>query len=178
MELDFKEVYARAQAGDIGGDEKSAMLESAARGEARPVSVKQVPPPGQVVYYIKFCCRVKIGTTAMLEARLAELPHDALLATEPGDRTLEQKRHKQFADSRITGEWFTYTPALEAHVLAVRKGLATDPARRFVTTDAAMLYTGKSRHTLYRWATEGKVTRYQRDGKRMWDALELPPEKP
>lgn len=79
-------------------------------------------PDGQVVYYVRFCCRVKIGTTANLDNRLQAIPHDELLATESGDRRMEYHRHYQFAPSRTVGEWFDVTPELFRHLLDLRGG--------------------------------------------------------
>jgi len=69
-----------------------------------------------VVYYLRFGDRVKIGTTRNLRLRLASLPHDDLLATEPGDYHVEHQRHVQFRAARIKGEWFHAEPALLAHI--------------------------------------------------------------
>ncbi|KXK63367.1 hypothetical protein AWW66_03375 [Micromonospora rosaria] len=76
-----------------------------------------VPPPDRpVVYYIAFADRVKIGHSRALRTRLDNLPHDEVLAVEPGQRDLEQMRHRQFADQRITGEWFRHDAALRSHI--------------------------------------------------------------
>lgn len=72
-----------------------------------------------VVYYVRFADRVKIGTTTDLKQRLATVPHDELLATEPGDRTLEAERHHQFREYRITREWFRYAGRLRDHITAL-----------------------------------------------------------
>lgn len=78
-------------------------------------------PRGSVIYYVLFASRVKIGTTVNLPRRLAELPHDELLATEPGGYALEAQRHAEFAALRIgRTEWFHAGPALVAHVAALR----------------------------------------------------------
>jgi hypothetical protein len=53
-----------------------------------------------VVYYLRAGDRIKIGTSANPRARLAQLSFDDLLAFERGNRTLEQRRHAQFAESR------------------------------------------------------------------------------
>lgn len=78
--------------------------------------------PASVVYYLRFSDRIKIGTTRNLKARLVGIPHDEVLATEPGDRTLEQERHRQFAHLRLTrrGEWFRAGPDLIDHTKALR----------------------------------------------------------
>lgn len=69
-----------------------------------------------VVYYIRFAGRVKIGTTTCLASRLRALPVDELLATEPGGVAVERCRHRQFADVRVVGEWFTFSAALREHI--------------------------------------------------------------
>ncbi|MEV6432591.1 GIY-YIG nuclease family protein [Nocardia sp. NPDC051463] len=74
----------------------------------------------EVVYYIRFGDRVKIGTTKNLEKRLIAIPHDEVLATEPGGLYVEQQRHKQFAHIRVHHEWFDLTPELSEHISAVR----------------------------------------------------------
>lgn len=74
-----------------------------------------------VVYYIRFRDRIKIGTTKSLQMRLANLPHDELLAVEPGDRGVERARHQQFAESRIQGEWFEASRHLLQHTTHIRE---------------------------------------------------------
>lgn len=77
--------------------------------------------PGQVVYYLRFGDRIKIGTTTDLPQRLQALPHDELLAIEPGGMTLERTRHLQFADLRVTREWFEAAPVLFSHAHELRE---------------------------------------------------------
>lgn len=64
------------------------------------------------VYYIRIGERIKIGYSADVKRRMrAYPPGSELLATEPGDRALERKRHQQFAGSLADGrEWFRPTP--------------------------------------------------------------------
>jgi hypothetical protein len=76
-----------------------------------------------VVYYLRWRDRIKIGTSANPRGRLAQLRHDELLAFERGDRTLEQRRHREFATSRLGGEWFAADDALIAHVAQVAAGV-------------------------------------------------------
>jgi hypothetical protein len=76
-----------------------------------------------VVYYLRWRDRIKIGTSANPRGRLAQLRHDKLLAFERGDRTLEQRRHREFAASRLGGEWFAADDALLAHVAQVTAGV-------------------------------------------------------
>lgn len=69
-----------------------------------------------VVYYLRAGDRLKIGTSSKPRQRLAALRFDELLAFEPGDRTLEQARHREFAALRGTGEWFEFRDELAEHV--------------------------------------------------------------
>lgn len=73
--------------------------------------------PG-VIYYVRFGDKVKIGTTTNLRQRMASIPHDEILATEPGSYELEKIRHAQFGELRHTkrGEWFRYEGSLIEHV--------------------------------------------------------------
>lgn len=81
-------------------------------------------PVVEVVYYLRFDDRVKIGTSGRLRARVAALPHDELLAIEPGGRSLERRRHERFAAWRIPGtEWFERSPELDAHLEALALGV-------------------------------------------------------
>ncbi|HEX4444429.1 MAG TPA: GIY-YIG nuclease family protein [Galbitalea sp.] len=85
------------------------------------------PPRVDVVYYLRFRDRIKIGTSSNPRIRLAQLRFDDLLAFERGDRATEQKRHAQFAASRFPGsEWFRETPELTRHIVALATGV-TDP---------------------------------------------------
>jgi hypothetical protein len=82
------------------------------------------PPRVDVVYYLRFRDRIKIGTTANPRQRLAKIWHDELLAFERGDRLVEYRRHVQFAGSRLDrSEWFTVTPELEEHVRRLSAGV-------------------------------------------------------
>jgi hypothetical protein len=85
---------------------------------------EELPPPRvDVVYYVRYGERVKIGTSANPRRRLAAIWHDELLAFERGDRYLEQRRHEQFAEERFDRtEWFRVSDRLLAHVDAVRAG--------------------------------------------------------
>lgn len=89
------------------------------------------PPRVDVVYYLRTRDRngdrIKIGTTANPRQRLAAIAHQDLMAFERGDRTVERRRHAQFAATRYPGtEWFRTTPALLAHVDTVGAGVG-DP---------------------------------------------------
>ncbi len=78
-------------------------------------------PRVDVVYYLRFDKRVKIGTSRRPRQRLAAIRHDELLAFERGGRAVEQQRHREFAAIREGGEWFTYTNELYTHVSALRE---------------------------------------------------------
>ena len=82
------------------------------------------PPRVDVIYYLRFRDRIKIGTSANPHGRLAQLRFDQLLAFERGDRATEQRRHRQFADHRFEGsEWFHAHPSLEAHIETLAAGV-------------------------------------------------------
>ncbi|WP_404431066.1 GIY-YIG nuclease family protein [Microbacterium lacus] len=82
-------------------------------------------PRIEVVYYLRFADRIKIGTSGTPRSRLGAIWHDELLAFERGGRSVEQQRHREFAAVREGGEWFTADPALVAHAAALRGD--TDP---------------------------------------------------
>jgi hypothetical protein len=95
--------------------------------------VGDVPDPDlppvrvEVVYYLRFRDRIKIGTSGRPRARLAQLRYEELLAFERGGRDVEQRRHAQFAEFRFPGsEWFVSNRALTRHIRAVARG-TTDP---------------------------------------------------
>ncbi|WP_271176947.1 GIY-YIG nuclease family protein [Leifsonia poae] len=77
-----------------------------------------------VVYYLRFDDRVKIGTSGNPRQRIAALPHHEVLAFERGGRMLEQRRHRQFAAHRIPRtEWFEPNDDLAAHLAALSAGV-------------------------------------------------------
>ena len=91
-------------------------------GEAPDATI--VPPRVDVVYYIRFGDRIKIGTSANPRQRLGTLWHDELLAFERGDRRVEQRRHSQFAGSRMQRtEWFHADPSLLEHIAQLSAGV-------------------------------------------------------
>jgi hypothetical protein len=80
-------------------------------------------PRVDVVYYLRLDERVKIGTTSQPRQRFAVLRHEEVLAFELGDRTIEQRRHAEFADDRLgTSEWFALTPRLRVHIEQLADG--------------------------------------------------------
>lgn len=85
----------------------------------------ELPPPRvDIVYYIRFDDRIKIGTTANPRQRLQRLWHDDVLAFERGDRLVERRRHAQFAGLRQgTSEWFSPAPTLDRHIESLSAGV-------------------------------------------------------
>ena len=81
-------------------------------------------PRVDVVYYLRWGDRVKIGTTGAPRRRLAEVWHHELLAFERGDRELERARHRQFAHLREGGEWFRADGELLDHAAGLSAGAA------------------------------------------------------
>jgi Meiotically up-regulated gene 113 len=78
------------------------------------------------VYYMRIGDCIKIGTTRSMKKRISDLQPDEVLAVEPGDRTVERERHRQFAHLRVRGERFRVAPDLLAHIKAIHD--ASDPA--------------------------------------------------
>lgn len=85
-----------------------------------------------LVYYVLDAThrdqRVKIGTTVDLRSRLVTLraqtttrQEPLVLALELGGDGVERRRHEQFADRRLTGEWhdYHYGDDLWGHVKAL-----------------------------------------------------------
>ena len=88
-----------------------------------PIDGELPPPRVDVVYYLRFGDRIKIGTSARPRRRLAAIWHDELLALERGDRAVERARHEQFAAQRHgRTEWFTADGELLEHVRALADG--------------------------------------------------------
>lgn len=77
------------------------------------------------VYYARDKDQVKIGVSQNPWARLREFetarPGIMLAAIEPGDHGLEADRHRQFAKDCVGGEWFLWSPEIEALVVEIRK---------------------------------------------------------
>lgn len=90
----------------------------------RKVIVDDEPATGEVVYYMRFGDRVKIGYSANLARRLTAIPNDELLATEAGTRTVEAARHRQFRELRLTGEWFQHAEPLVSHIEGLQQVVA------------------------------------------------------
>ena len=77
-----------------------------------------------VVYYVRWRDRVKIGTSAAPRRRLAALPVEEVLAFERGDRSVERRRHEQFAAHRFPRtEWFALHDELIALTTELSAGV-------------------------------------------------------
>ena len=100
----------------------------------------ELPPPRvDVVYYLRWADRVKIGTTTNPRRRFAAIRHEGLLALERGDRRLEQRRHREFAAERAgSSEWFERSDRLSAHIDVLAGGVDPwDRWRRWVAEATA-----------------------------------------
>ncbi|WP_100810124.1 GIY-YIG nuclease family protein [Microbacterium sp. BR1] len=93
-------------------------------------------PRVDVVYYLRYADRIKIGTSARPRQRLGAIWHDELLAFELGGRALEQQRHRHFAAWREGGEWFRAAPELLTHIAALD---CPDPWRSYARWVSAAL---------------------------------------
>jgi hypothetical protein len=80
------------------------------------------PARDGVVYYVRSGGYIKIGWTGSLAGRMKAYPPDSvLLATEPGTRADETRRHQQFAVHRTHGrEWYALTADLMRHIDRVK----------------------------------------------------------
>ena len=90
-----------------------------------PVRCPTYPSPPQVYYLGIAPDVVKIGYTVNLATRVRSIRRTLadVLATEPGGKDVEQKRHRQFAADRI-GVWaedFTLSAELAEHIQRMRR---------------------------------------------------------
>ncbi len=82
----------------------------------------RLPPQnqsGETVYYLRLGNRIKIGWTRNLSAKMKAIPHEQLLALEPGGLSVEAQRHQQFEEFKIVGEWFRSCPVIMRHVASL-----------------------------------------------------------
>jgi len=101
------------------------------------------PPRVDVVYYIRFDDRIKIGTTANPRQRLGRLWHHEVLAFERGDRGVERRRHEQFGAWRFgRTEWFAVNEVLDEHVATLAAGTDDPWSRHARWTSEALALQG------------------------------------
>lgn len=105
---------------------KRLALEQFEQKRAEQEARKADAASAHVVYYVRLGeNHVKIGTTGRLEERMRELRvanRVNLLAAEPGDRTVEKRRHRQFTILRYDSrkEDFAESPRLLGHIKDIR----------------------------------------------------------
>jgi hypothetical protein len=92
-------------------------------GTSTPNDLSRPGAHPEIVYYIRFGDRIKIGTTSNLRQRMLSVYHDEILAVEQGGRPEEAARHRQFARLMVASqrEWFHLAPELVAHINALRQ---------------------------------------------------------
>lgn len=133
-----------------------------------------------VVYYIARGDLIKIGFTTNMAQRMASLMPDAILATEPGDRTLEKRRHKQFKHLRapLGNEYFSVHPDLLTHVETVLAEHGPSKMTGYpsyhswhlgdhmlVSVKEAARLAGVPIRTMYEWIREQRLTVIRPGGK-------------
>jgi hypothetical protein len=92
-----------------------------ASGKIRPKAPTTVTPRSEQVghvYYLRVGSYIKIGWTSDITKRMKGYPPDSvLLASEPGTRKDEHRRHRMFGAHRTHGrEWYAMTPSLMHHI--------------------------------------------------------------
>jgi hypothetical protein len=122
---DLLPVACRACGSRVGIRYPSGWICAVCEWRVGEIADDELPPPRvDVVYYLRQGDRVKIGTTANPRQRFGAIWHEQLLAFERGDRSLEQRRHEQFASERFAGsEWFRMSRRLRAHIASVAAGV-------------------------------------------------------
>lgn len=90
-------------------------------------------PSASVVYYLRWGDLIKIGTTRNLWQRVGSIPHDRLLAIEPGSYELESVRHDEFRQFRAyrNREWFKDCNEIRRHVNALRRTYGDPLEKRY-----------------------------------------------
>lgn len=141
------------------------LLAEAGTPTADPRVLSREDDRTNVVYYVRLGTRVKIGTTRNIEGRLRILPHEEVLAIEPGGYEVEALRHDQFSQLRVRGEWFLAEEKLLSHAAALRERYSqiqfghavtsTMKVPRLVTSIQAAQVAGVSEATVRVWAHRG-----------------------
>lgn len=124
-----------------------------------------------MINYYRFCCRIRIA-----DEYADEVPGGEFLAVEDGRAS---DRRAQFGDTRVSefSDWFGESPALLAHIRALQTGRSPDVRARLVDTEAAIIYSNRTKQDLYALRKRGRLSQYrERKGssyRAMWDVLEL-----
>lgn len=133
-----------------------------------------------VVYYISLRDHIKIGYTTNMKSRMTALMPDAVLATEPGGRDVEKKRHRQFRHllGTIGSEYFSVHPDLLTHIETVLAEhgppiITGYPSyenwhlgeHMLVTAKTAADLAGVPLRTMYQWIREERLTVTRSAGK-------------
>lgn len=142
---------------------------------ARRIRIEEEKAQRAIVYYMRLGNLVKIGWTTNLDSRRADLNPQEVMATEPGGREVERERHKQFADLRIHGEWFSLESPLVEWIDRLKPADSVDeaPSHMISTKDATRIY--KVPYSKLRlWADEGRVCAPERRGRELfWNPEEI-----
>lgn len=117
-----------------------------------------VAKAGEVVYYMRIGNRVKIGTTANLKQRLADINPEELMAVEPGSVRLERMRHREFGHLRTHGEWFRYRGMLVEHIAMMQRAGQKPPESSMVDTAALAEHLAVPPAFVLRLAEAGIIT--------------------
>jgi hypothetical protein len=97
-----------------------------ARERARALAELAGDVEGSWVYYIRMGDEIKIGVSVdpLKRAQSLSLNASHILAVEPGTQMLERKRHDQFRDLHLHGEWFRAEGALLDHIESLSSAAA------------------------------------------------------
>lgn len=129
-----------------------------------------------MIQYYKFCCKIRIA-----DETAPDMPGAELVAAEDGDVDDARARFAGARDGAFS-DWFDETPALAAHIKALRlrhhSADTGNPGERMISTALAVAWTGRERQVLYRWEREGRITRYGPANEAFWDIFELPARGP
>lgn len=103
--------------GRVKDDETRQELEQIDIRSAARRAEERAKTASEVVYYVALGKHIKIGYTTNIEIRMRAYVTGDLLVTEAGGRSLELKRHREFAEYLDVGhEWFLRGPRLIAHI--------------------------------------------------------------
>lgn len=163
---------------EITIEEARACIQTYVDHHARLIAKAEEKARRSVVYYMRLGDLVKIGWTTNLQRRRDVINPQEVMATEPGGRQVELRRHRQFDDLRVHGEWFQLEPPLTEWIKGLKAASAdeegdVDERDMISTKDAVKIY--KVPYTKLRlWADEGRICKPERRGRELyWDAAEV-----